>query len=326
MSNIQNALVRYFMDITRIELRHLRYFVAVAEELHFGRAAMRLGIAQPPLSQQIQHLEAYLGTRLLDRTRRKVALTDAGRALLGDARRLLGDVERAIEAAQRAGRGESGSITVAFAASVMFLELPAILRAFRERYPGVALELREMPTGAQLAALAVGEIDVGFLRQPAETPGLSLESVTREPLHMAVNRNHPLAARRRIALRQLANEPWVLFPREAGPGLYAQILGLCHDAGFTPRVVQETRELYTTVSLVEAGVGVTIVPASVERMGWTGVRFAPVVGAMTRIAMGWRPERAEARPVVHAFVKLASDAARAPRPARKIRSRARAGS
>src|SRR5581483_7565728 len=276
-----------------IELRHLRYFTVLADELHFGRAAARLGIAQPPLSQQIQHLEAYTGTRLFDRSRRKVALSDAGRALVDDARRILADVERAVEAAQRAGRGESGSLIVAFAASVMFLELPTIIREFRERYPGVALELREMPTGAQIDAIAAGEIDIGFLRQPSASPSLSLTTISREPLHIAVNRNHPLAQRRRLTLRQLADEPFVLFPRDAGPGLYAQILGLCRDAGFEPRVVQETRELYTTVSLVEAGVGVTIVPASVERMAWSGVRFFPISAATTAIAMGWREELAE---------------------------------
>lgn len=293
------------MDITRIELRHLRYFVAVAEELHFGRGAARLGIAQPPLSQQIQQLEGRLGTRLLDRSRRKVELTDAGRALLDDARRILADVQRAAVAAQRAGRGETGALTVAFAASVMFLELPTIIRAFRARYPDVGLELHEMPTGAQLAALGAGEIDVGFLRQPSPTTGLRLETVMREPLRLVVNKSHPLAGRARIPLRQLATEPFVLFPHAAGPGLYDQIIDLCRGAGFTPRIVQETRELYTTVSLVESGLGVTIVPASVERMGWTGVRFAPIPGATTRIAMGWREGLDEARPVVRAFAGLA---------------------
>src|SRR5262245_15153835 len=235
------------MDISRLELRHLRYFVAVAEELHFGRAAARLGIAQPPLSQQIQHLEQALGTRVFEGTRRRVQLTDAGEVLLVDARRILTDVDRAFADVGRAGRGEVGSLTVAFAASVMFLDLPRIIREFRARYPGVTLELREMPTGPQIAALERGEIDIGFLREPPASPTLAVETVMTEPLHIAIGLSHPLATRRRIPLARLADEDFVLFPQDVAPGLHAQVMALCRDAGFAPRVVQVSRELYTTV-------------------------------------------------------------------------------
>jgi DNA-binding transcriptional LysR family regulator len=290
--------------INQIELRHLRSLVVLAEELHFGRAAARLGIAQPPLSQQIQRLERLLGSRLFERTSRRVQLTDAGNAFLVEARRALLAVENAVEAARRAGRGETGELRVAFAATVMFVHLPRIIREFRTRFPGVHLDLREMPTGPQLAALRAGDIDLGFVREPRPDPDLEIVTVMREPLRIAVNKSHPLAARATLAVRHLADEPFVLFPEELAPGLYAQVMELCRAAGFTPRVVEESRELYTSVSLVEAGVGVSILPASVEKLGWRGVRYRPIpsAAAETRIAAAWRRDRA--RPVLDAFMRV----------------------
>jgi len=290
--------------IAQIELRHLRYFSTLAEELHFGRAAARLGIAQPPLSQQIQRLESLLGSRLFDRTSRRVQLTDAGRAFLVETKRVLVGVEGAVEAARRAGRGETGELRVAFAATVMFLELPRIIREFRDRFPQVHLDLREMPTGPQLNALRTGEIDLGFVREPGPDPELEIVTVMREPLRIAVPKSHPLAAKATLAVRHLAEEPFVLFPEELAPGLYAQVIGLCRAAGFTPRVVEESRELYTSVSLVEAGVGVSILPASVEKLGWKGVRYRPIpsAAAETRISAAWRRDRV--RPVVEAFMRV----------------------
>ncbi len=285
-----------------LELRHLRYFAAVAEELHFGRAAARLGMAQPPLSQQIQRLEQMLGTQLLERTSRRVQLTDAGRAFLIEAERVLAGAHAAVEAARRAGRGESGELRVAFAATVMFLALPGIIREFRIRFPEVHLDLREMPTGPQLSQLRRGEIDIGFVREPSPDPDLEMVTVMREPLRIAINRGHPLAARARLSVRDLAREPFVLFPEELAPGLHAQVMALCRKAGFSPRVVEESRELYTSVSLVEAGVGVSILPASVEKLGWKNVRYRPVGGRATdtRIAAAWRKDRP--RPVIQAFM------------------------
>ena len=293
--------------IEPLELRHLRYFVAVAEELHFGRAAQRLGMAQPPLSQQIQRLEQIIGARLFERTSRRVQLTDAGTALLPDARRLLAGAEAALLAARRAGRGEQGELWVAFAATVMFLALPEIIRAFRDRFPGVHLDLREMPTGPQLAGIKAGEIDIGFVREPEPDPELDIVTVMREPLRIAVPKGHPLASRATISVRHLADEPFVLFPAELAPGLHAQVMSLCRAAGFTPRVVEESRELYTSVSLVEAGIGVSILPASVEKLGWRGVRdrAIPSASAETRIAAAWRKDRG--RPVVEAFMGVVQE-------------------
>lgn len=292
-----------------IELRHLRAFITLAEELHFGRAAARLGIAQPPLSQQIQRLEAMLEVKLLERTSRRVQLTDAGQAFRVEAERILLAMDGAVTAARRAGRGEAGELKVAFAATVMFLALPRIIREFRDQFPGVHLDLREMPTGPQLAALHAGEIDIGFVREPRPDASLEIETVMREPLRIAVNRTHPLAARATLAVKHLADEPFVLFPAELAPGLHAQVMGLCRAAGFEPRIVEESRELYTTVSLVEAGVGVSIVPASVEKLGWRGVRYRPIPSsaAETRISAAWRKDRD--RPVIRSFMQVIRTAA-----------------
>jgi DNA-binding transcriptional LysR family regulator len=288
--------------IDQIEIRHLRYFLAVADELHFGRAAARLGIAQPPLSQQIQRLEKLLETRLFDRTSRRVELTDAGRAFRVEATRVVNGLRSAVDAAHRAGRGETGELRVAFAATVMFLALPGIIREYRGRFPQVRLDLREMPTGPQLSGLKSGDIDIGFVREPQPDPELEIVTVMQEPLRIAVNKSHPLASRPTLAVRDLAEEPFVMFPEELAPGLHAQVIALCRAAGFTPNVVEESRELYTSVSLVEAGLGVSILPASVEKLGWQGVRYRsiPSAAAQTRIAAAWRRDRA--LPVVAAFM------------------------
>jgi DNA-binding transcriptional LysR family regulator len=293
------------MNDANIELRHLRYFAAVAEELHFGRAAARLGIAQPPLSQQIQRLEAMLGTPLFDRSRRQVQLTDAGRALKEECGRVLAAMERALEGTRRAARGEVGTVTVAFAASVMFETLPQLIRAFREQFPAVRLELRELPTAFQLAGLRSGDLDVGFAREPQPEDGLRMETVMTEPLLAAMARAHPLAQDPGpLPLSALADEPFVLFPREIAPGLHHQVVTLCRQAGFTPQVAQESRELYTTVSLVEAEVGVTIVPASIQKLGWSGVAYRRLAepDSHTRIDMTWRADNE--RPAVQRFLEL----------------------
>src|SRR4029078_2770753 len=177
----------------QLELRHLRYFIAVAEELHFGRAARKLGITQPPLSLQIQRLEAELGVQLFERTNRRVQLTPAGKTLLEEGRHVVSAFSSATDAARRAARGETGSLTVAFAASVMFLSLPRIIRRFRAQFPSVRLELRELPPGSQIVALRNGELDIGFLREPPPDAELTTETVMREELLLALSTRHALA-------------------------------------------------------------------------------------------------------------------------------------
>jgi DNA-binding transcriptional LysR family regulator len=296
--------------IDQIELRHLRYFVAVAEELHFGRAARRLGISQPPLSLQIQRLEATLGVSLFERTNRRVELTAAGRTLLEESRHVIADFMTAIDAARRAARGETGSLTVAFASSVMFLKLPRIVRRFREEFPSVRLELRELGTGAQIVALRAGELDIGFVRQPPRDTELVMETMMKENLVLALSNRHPLAKRKRLRLIDVADEDFVLFPRDLAPGLHAHVLALCAEAGVHPRIVQTSRELITTISLVEAGLGVTIIPAAVQQLVSRDVRYYPIRSplAVTRIDAAWRADNRSM--VLPAFLDMARSVAR----------------
>jgi DNA-binding transcriptional LysR family regulator len=286
-----------------IELRHLRYFVTVAEELHFGRAAQRLGMAQPPLSQQIQRLETLVGYQLFERKPR-VALTESGKVLLTAARRTLLQVEQGVDATRRAGRGESGTLTVGFAASAMLTAVPRVFRVYRDRFPEVDLRLREMSTSAQLEALKAGIIDVGFLREPTVDESLIAEPVVREPFVVVLPPEHALRTRSRLPLEALAGEPFVLFPRFVAPTLYDQVIELCRSAGFHPKRVQEAQEWLTIVSLVDTGLGVSLVPASFERLGWGGVSYHPLEpeGSRTTIALCRRRE--EPSPTVVSFIEV----------------------
>lgn len=244
------------------ELRHLRYFVAVADELSFSRAAARIGIAQPPLSQQIRQLERLLDCTLFDRGGRRVRLTEAGAALLPEARRLLAEAAELGALVRRLGRGELGTLTIGFTPSTLFSPLPAAVRAFRERAPGVRVRLRELGPAEHVEALRAGRVDVAIVREPEAEPGLATLPVLREGFVAAVPAGHPLAGRRSIAVAAFRDEPFVLFPREVAPGLHRQVLALCRAAGFEPRVVQEAEEWQTILSLVEAGIGVSLIPES----------------------------------------------------------------
>lgn len=255
------------------ELRHLRYFVAVAEELHFGRAAARLNIAQPPLSQQIKQLEQLIGTQLFRRTSRRTELTPAGSVLLEHARRILAAAEHAAEAARRAGRGELETLMIGFTDSAALSVLPAIVRRFRAERPDVHLELSEGSTQAQLEALERAAVDVVVVRGPVPNPSLRTEILLREPFVLAVPADHALAGRRSTKLSALAKEPFVLFPRHLAPEFHDQLIAMCIRAGFSPEVRAEGAEYQTILSLVAAGIGVSLVPASVRNLGRAGVAF-----------------------------------------------------
>ena len=288
-----------------MDLRHLRYFIAVAEEGHFGRAARRLRIAQPPLSRQLQALEEELGFALIDRKRR--ALTPAGEAFLPSVREVFDALERAITSARRAARGESGRIRVGFLSSIAISGLTEVLRAFRVRSPGVEVVLREMPPQPQIDALKAGRIDVGFLRAPLDDPGLRAERVRTEELVVALPADHPLAAQKRIALSALAREPFVSFPRPRGPGFFDHLMRLCHDAGFTPQIVQEAAQL-DIVNLVAAGFGVAIVPATIRKVRGAGLVFRRIVGApKTDLLVAWRSDQMSA--VVDKFLAVVRELA-----------------
>ena len=294
------------MNAPPVELRHLRYFSAVAEELHFGRAAARLGLSQPPLSLQIRQLEEIVGARLFDRHSRRVALTDAGRALHEAARRLLRDVEATLIAVRQAGSGDVGELRVAFAPTLMLSPLAHVIRRYRARYPGIVSSCASCPRPNRPRPCSAATSTSPSCATRRRIRGCKSSRIAREALLIAVDRDHPLAARDRVPLSALADDPWVLFPRAIAPLLYEQVLLLCRKAGFTPRVVQESRETYTTVGLVGAGVGVTVVPAAVERMGWEGVVYKPIPKAFTQLGMAWAA--GPVRPVVERFLSTARSA------------------
>jgi DNA-binding transcriptional LysR family regulator len=293
-----------------MELRHLRYFVAVAEELNFSRAAERLGIAQPPLSQQIQRLEHELGVPLFVRTRRRVELTDVGRALLDDARRTLVQAGRIVEIAARAARGEAGTLRLGFSSAALYTTVPAILRAFQARAPEVTLNLLERSSEEQIEMLSAGAIDAGFIRLPIAnpSPALSLRTIVREPLVVALSHGHHLASRRAVALQALGAERFIIVARSAARGLHDQIVALCRRAGFEPAIAQEAAEVSTIVSLVSAGLGVAIVPASVRKLQRERVTYHATVGgaAMTEMALVY--DRGNRSRVLRAFLETATKA------------------
>lgn len=291
-----------------MELRHLRYFIAVAEELHFGRAAERLHIAQPPLSQQIRQLEEELGFQLFHRTKRQVQLTEAGQVFLNESYRIFRQLDQAIQAGQRASRGEMGQLVIGFVSSAAYNVLPGVLQTFRSQFPAVNLTLRELTTDQQLQRLREGRIDVGFLRPPVGDDSFDLTPILQEPLVVALPEVHPLAQFPQISLRSLVGEPFILFPRPLAPGLYDQIISFCQQANFSPHVVQEAVQMQTIVSLVAAEIGIALVPASLQNLQRTGVVYKPVAEPTPKaaIAVVWR--RQETSPIVRRFLGIVREA------------------
>ncbi|AGY59358.1 LysR family transcriptional regulator [Gloeobacter kilaueensis] len=295
-----------------MELRHLRYFLAVAEELHFGRAAARLHIAQPPLSQQIQALEQEIGVSLFERGRRPVQLTYAGQVFLESIRPVLAAVEQAVLTARQASRGEVGRLVVGFVSAAAYSLLPDTWRVFRERYAEVTLVLNELPQDTQLRALYEDRIDVGFVYLPLLDAEIAHLSILQQPLVAALPANHPLASYPIIALEQLRAEPFILFPRQFGPSYYDQLVGLCFEAGFSPKVVQEANNIQTTIHLVAGGIGVALVPASVRNFQRSGVVYRELADpkAQVEVAAIWRENNAS--PVLEAFLNVVREVAGLP--------------
>ena len=288
-----------------MELRALRYFTVLAEELHFGRAARRLSITQPPLSQAIAKLERELGVPLFERTRRRVALTLAGATFLEESRATLARAAQAVELAQRAHRGEVGRLAVGYLAATAFTLLPLVLRDFSRGFPGVKLELRELTIPQQHAALLRGDIDVAILRPPVSEAELASEIILAEPFVLALPARHPLRSLHRVPAKRLAGEPFVMFPRQPGLVNHDLVMDFCLRAGFTPRVAQEAYQTHTVVGLVSAGIGIALVPASTQKIGLAGVVYRPLREAtpQSRTAVAWR--RADASPAVAAFLDVA---------------------
>jgi len=294
-----DALPEIGFIYTDMELRHMRYFLAVAQEGNVTRAAEKLGIGQPPLSQQILALERELGVLLFRRTGHGVMLTEAGEALLSDARRLLDDAHQAVLNTQRAGRGETGHLNLGFTASSAFNPaVPALIRAFRNAYPGVGLTLTEGNTTQLLASLQEGRLDLAFVRPGVHSfAGIRLYQIANERMKIVLPVKHSLAGRRQLSLSDLAGESFVLIPREASPTLHDEILSACRKAGFEPKLGQQAPQLSSVVSLVSAEFGISIVPASVSQIRAEGVVYVDISGTKvrTRLALASRESDASAK-------------------------------
>ncbi|EPH7024408.1 LysR substrate-binding domain-containing protein [Pseudomonas aeruginosa] len=290
-----------------MELRHLRYFIAVAEELHFGRAAERLGISQPPLSQQIQALEEEIGARLFERTNRRVELTDAGRLFLDESRQVLAQVDKAVLLARRAHLGELGELKIGFTSSAPFTStIPSSIHAFRKAYPDVHLDLQEMSSRQVLKALLEESLQVGVIRPLALPDAVHWVELFREPLVAVLRADHPLAAGSEdgLAISALAEEPFVFFPRSYGTGLYDQVIALTRQAGFSPRIAQEASEAMTIIGLVSAGLGVSILPASFRRTRVDGVVYRTLSDPEATTAVWLVRRQNEGSPLALSFIDL----------------------
>lgn len=288
----------------------MRYFIAVAEELHFTRAAARLHIAQPPLSQQIRLLETELRTILLHRTSRHVELTPAGHAFLEEARKAVRQAARAAEVAQLVGQEVAGNLELAFVDSALHGYLPQVLRAHRRQHPAVHIFPRELASGQQIDALQRGDVQVGLLRWTRPGPQLKLEEIGRERLMVALPSDHSLRLRREIQVEELKGLPFVFPERSVAPGLYDHLVGLLGASGVVPRIVEEAREGHTIVGLVAAGLGVSIIPETLARWSARTVAFRPVADASALLGMylGWR--RHDRSPIVRAFLEVVRDVRR----------------
>lgn len=287
-----------------MELRHLRYFVTLAEELHFGRAAERLHIAQPPLSQQIRQLETELGFDLFHRTKRTVQLTQAGQIFLTEVQQILKQLEQAIQVGQKTSRGEVGQLVIGFISSASYNILPKILRSFRSQIPGVALELRELTTNQQIQWLRDGRIDIGFVRPPVEENQFCTETIFQETLIVALPEEHPLAKQPDISLISLCCEPFIMFSRIYAPGLYDTLISLCQQAGFSPMVAQEAIQMQTIVGLVAAQMGIAIVPASLQQLQRTGVVYKALQKPTPQVAINLIWRRQDSSATVQRFLEV----------------------
>ncbi|HUA79947.1 MAG TPA: LysR substrate-binding domain-containing protein [Dyella sp.] len=292
-----------------IELRHLRYFAAVADTLHFGKAAERLGMSQPPLSQQIRQLEETVGARLLTRTNRRVALTEPGRVFLQEAREILARVDHAVELTQRAQRGELGELRIGFTRTTpLSQDIPRAIFEFRQRYPAVHLQLEEMNSLQQIDALLERRLQVGILRPGILPSSLLSKRLFRDPLVAVMRSDHPalkrIGARGKLAVKALAQEPFVVFARSAGAGVHEHVMTLCRAAGFAPRISQEAREASTIIGLVAAGFGVSILPNSCSHIQVEGVSYVPLAeaNAMSEIHVVYRED--ERSPLVPRMLQL----------------------
>lgn len=287
-----------------MELRHLRYFVTVAEELHFGRAAEILNMAQPPLSKQIQQLESELGVQLFERSKRQVRLTDAGQIFLERVYRIFREVNEAAIEAQKAGKGQTGKLTIGFIEVASYEVLPRILREYQTLCPDVEINLRELTTMKQMEAIQKGEIDVGFARLPVEDNLIYKRTVLHESFIVALPEHHSLSVNEKIHLSELKKEPFIFFPRHMLPDYYDEIIKMCMTSGFTPKIVQEASHMQTTINLISSGIGLSIVPGSAALLQRKGVVYRELADFSNGfdVALIWRKDNT--RSVLRNFLTI----------------------
>jgi DNA-binding transcriptional LysR family regulator len=287
-----------------MELRQLHYFVTVAEELHFGRAADRLQLTQPALSKQIANLEQDLGVQLLARTKRTVQLTAAGQVFFEQAQQLLNQAQTAIQLTQRTDRGEVGQLTIGFTETAVHTVLPQLVRNFHQDYPNVELTLIELVTEAQVIALNQNTIDLAFLHPPIDARGIELYPILEETFVAVLPQHHPLLKYDCIPLEAFANEPLIIHPRQEGPMLYDGLVQVCQAAGFQPKIVKESISLQTRVCLVATGMGITFVSSQLQFLVGSNVVCRPVEQCPIHLkfAAAWRQNPAS--PTLQTFVKI----------------------
>lgn len=291
-----------------MELRHLRYCIAVADELNFNRAAEKLHVSQSALSKQIRELEEEVGIEIFERTKRKVEVTEAGRLFLAEARRTLAQADQTLQIATRAGRGEIGKLVVGLEGSSTYDLIPLILHTYRSRFPQVELVVTEMPTLQQIYALEHKHIDVGFLIQPGDlADNIECERLLQEPLIVALHQSHPLKSQPSVSLQALAKDAFVFVPQSLGCGFFSLVSQIFRSAGYTPGTIQEASQLQTLLSFVAAGMGITLIPASARVFQMPGIVYvdleppAPTVDVM----VAWRGD--DSSPVVRTFLKIVRD-------------------
>lgn len=293
-----------------MEFKQLRSFIAVARALSFSHAARELHLSQPALSAQIKALEEDVGTRLLERNRRMVRLTPAGESLLADADALLHNAAAAKARATRIASGEAGHLRIAFVASATPELVPAIVLAFRHRYPHVTLELKNLPTALQVEALGSHALDAGFVRLPLTAPLLALTPLHSEPFAIAISKSHRLAQEKHLTVGHLAEEPFIAYGQRWAPEFYQTWTGICRNAGFTPIVVQETAEMDTALALVAAGMGVAILPEGVANRHSRAVKVKPLAGEKIRSRIGIAIARDRKDPLLQNFIAVARSVAK----------------
>lgn len=290
-----------------MEIRHLRYFIAVAEELNFTRAAERLKMAQPPLSQQIKELENELGTNLFRRTKRKVELTESGRVFLNEARLTLQQLQKGVEVTRLAGSGKVGRLRVGFIGSAMDRYLIEIIQAFTSAFPDVTLSLKEMTSSQQLEALQASRIDIGFMRTFICNENFESKIYSEEPLVAVLPEKHPLAEKEKISIKEIGNDPFIFFPRKYGSYFYDLLTNFFNRHGVSLNVVQEAIHMHTIVNLVATGIGVSVVPESVQNFQRPGIKYLKILEGTPDITLCYTWSKNNTSSVLEAFIKLINE-------------------